>query len=133
MSATTLDDAPLRQGHARGKPVSPWHLAALAGAGGLRSPANDLLTYLEHVRDNSGPLADAIAETLRPRVEKGRMRVGLGWFSLSGGALLMHDGGTHGARSEVRVERHSGTAVVVLGDGRGGTPRAAALLLTPHR
>ena len=43
----------------------------------------------------------------------------------------MHDGGTLGARSEVRLERHSGTAVVVLGDGRRGTARAATMLLQP--
>jgi hypothetical protein len=57
--------------------------------------------------------------------------VGLGWFLLGDGDVLMHDGGTLGARSEVRLERHSGTAVVVLGDGRGGTARAAGMLLNP--
>ena len=59
------------------------------------------------------------------------MGVGLGWFLLGDGDVLMHDGGTLGARSEVRLERHSGTAVVVLGDGRRGTARAAGMLLNP--
>ena len=57
---------------------------------------------------------------------------GLGWFLLGDGDVLMHDGGTLGARSEVRLERHSGTAVVVLGDGRRGTARAAGMLLNPR-
>ncbi len=132
LESTSFDDAPLHQGHHRGKPVPPWHLAALAGAGGLRAPANDLLRFLETIRDGVGPLADAIAETLRPRSERGRMGVGLGWFLLGDGDVLMHDGGTLGARSEVRLERHSGTAVVVLGDGRRGTARAAGMLLNPR-
>lgn len=130
---TDMTDRDLRQGHARRKPVPPWHLAALAGAGALRAPAADLLTFLEAVRDGSGPLAGAIAETLGPRGKLGRMQIGLGWFIIGDGDLLMHNGGTGGSRSEVRVERHSGTCVVVLGDTRRGTPQAAASLLNPLR
>ncbi len=128
---TDLTDRDLRQGHARRKPVPPWHLAALAGAGGLRAPAADLLTFLETVRDGSGPLAGAIAETLRPRGKMGAMQIGLGWLMIGDGDLLLHNGGTGGARSEVRIERHSGTCVVVLGDARRGTPQAASSLLDP--
>jgi CubicO group peptidase (beta-lactamase class C family) len=131
LGSTSFLDTPLHQGHHRGKPVGPWHMAAMAGAGGLRAPANDLLTLLETVREGGGPLADAIAETLKPRSERRRLGVGLGWFLLGDGDVLMHDGGTLGARSEVRLERHSGTAVVVFGDGRRGTARAAGMLLNP--
>lgn len=126
-----FSDRDLRPGRARGKVVPPWHLAELAGAGALRSTAADLLTFCETVRDGTGELAGAIAETLRPRGSQGRMEVGLGWFLLGGGDLLMHNGGTRGARSEVRVERHSGTCVVVLGDWRRGTAAAATALLDP--
>jgi CubicO group peptidase (beta-lactamase class C family) len=132
LAATSFSDDALHQGRARGKPVGPWHLGALAGAGGLRSTATDLLTFLAMVRDGTGPLAQAIAQTQQPRIDGGRLRVGLGWFLLGDGDLLMHDGGTLGARSELRVERHSGTCVVVLGDGRGGTARAASTLLEPR-
>lgn len=132
LASTSFDDTALHQGHNRGKPVPPWHMAALAGAGGLRAPASDLLSFLETIREGGGELQDAIAETLRPRSERGRMGVGLGWFLLGDGDVLMHDGGTLGARSEVRLERHSGTAVVVLGDARRGTARAAGMLLNPR-
>lgn len=132
MGGATFADDCLHQGRYRGKPVGPWHLSSLAGAGGLRCSAGDLLGFLEAVRDCSGPLAPAIAETLRPRSERGRIRVGLGWFLVGQGDLLMHDGGTRGARSEVRVERPTGVCVVVLGDGRGGTARAAGMLLNPR-
>ena len=130
-ATTSFADVPLHQGHHRGKPVGPWHLAAMAGAGGLRAPASDLLRFLEAVRDGGGPLDEAIAETQRPRTDRGRLQVGLGWFLLGDGDVLMHDGGTLGASSEVRLERHSGTAVVVLGDSRRGTERAAGMLLNP--
>lgn len=129
---TSFTDDGLHRGRARGRPVGPWHLAALAGAGGLRSTADDLLTFLGTVRDGTGPLAAAISETLRPRIDHGRARVGLGWFLLGDGDLMMHNGGTLGSRSEVRVERHTGTTIAVLGDGRGGTARAAAMLLDPR-
>jgi CubicO group peptidase (beta-lactamase class C family) len=132
LGATSFQDAPLHQGRTRRGPVGPWHLAELAGAGELRSTAADLLTFLEAVRDRSGPLASAIAETLRPRAA-GRFGIGLGWFLVARGEVLMHDGGTLGARSQVRVERATGTCVVVLGDGRGGTARAAGALLRPSR
>ncbi len=124
-------DRDLHQGHGRRGPVPPWHLAELAGAGGLRSPADALLTFLETVRDGEGPLAAAIAETRRPRGDRSPLQIGLGWFLLGEGDLLTHNGGTAGARSEVRIETHSGTCVVILGDGRRGTDKAAASLLDP--
>jgi serine-type D-Ala-D-Ala carboxypeptidase/endopeptidase len=133
MASSTFGDESLRAGRHRGKEVGPWHLAALAGAGGLRSPAADLLTFAAAVASADSPLAAAIAETLRPRGSMGPAKIGLGWFMLGDGALLMHDGGTAGARTEIRVERHSRTAVVILGDGRGGTARAAGMLLDPRR
>lgn len=132
LESASFEDNGVHQGHHRGKPVAPWHLAAMAGAGGLRLSANDLLSFLETVRDGGGPLEQAITETLKPRSDQGRLAVGLGWFLLGDGDVLMHDGGTLGARSEVRVERHSGTAVVVVGDGRRGTARAAGMLLNPR-
>ena len=56
---TSLDAGPLTPGHGVfGRPAHPWNLASLAGAGGLRSTAGDLLRYLAmHTTD--GPLADA--------------------------------------------------------------------------
>lgn len=133
LSSASFDDTPLRQGHHRRRPVPPWHLASLAGAGGLHCSARDLLQFLATVRDGTGPLAGPIAETLRPRSTGPGPIVGLGWFMLGSGALLLHDGGTGGSRCEVRIERASGVCVVVIGDARRGTPKAAAQLLNPRR
>jgi D-alanyl-D-alanine-carboxypeptidase/D-alanyl-D-alanine-endopeptidase len=133
LASTSFADSPLHVGRHRRRPVGPWHLGELAGAGGLRSSADDLLTFLELFRDGDGPLDGAMADTRRPRGRKGPVAVGLGWFMLGNGRLLMHDGGTLGARSEIRLESHTGTGVVVLGDGRRGTAVAAARLLRPTR
>lgn len=131
MDSSTFEDHDLHQGRRGTRPVGPWHLAALAGAGGLRSSASDLLTFAEAVRDGTGPLQAAIACTLQPRGRSRGMQVGLGWLILGEGGLLMHDGGTLGARSEIRIERRTGTAAVVLADGRRGTAAAVGSLLSP--
>lgn len=131
LTSTSFADSPLRQGHYRGRPVGPWHLAALAGAGGLRASAGDLLAFGRIVADPAEPWTATIAQTLRPRTDRGPIRPGLGWFLMGGGQVLMHDGGTLGSRTEIRIERRSGRCVVVLGDARRGTPRAAAMLLDP--
>lgn len=46
------------------------------------------------VRDCTGPLAGPISETLVPRIDRCWVTVGLGWFMLGDGDVLMHDGGT---------------------------------------
>jgi CubicO group peptidase (beta-lactamase class C family) len=108
-----------------GGPAGPWDLAALAGAGGLRSTAPDLLRYLAAYADGvGGPLAEAAAETRRLRHRAGRLGTGLGWMVLPGGEgparfrvahdVLWHDGGTGGYRSFAATVPDTGASVVVL-------------------
>jgi CubicO group peptidase (beta-lactamase class C family) len=108
-----------------GGSAGPWDLAALAGAGGLRSTAPDLLRYLAtYAADASGPLAGAAAETRRVRHRVGRLGIGLGWMVLPGGQgparfrvphdVLWHDGGTGGYRSFAAVVPATGASVAVL-------------------
>lgn len=109
----------------RRRDTGPWHLAALAGAGGLRSTAPDLLRYLAaFAEDHTGPLAEAAAETSRVRHRVGKLGVGLAWMVIPGGEgprkfrlrsdVLWHDGGTGGYRSFAAVVPATGVAVVVL-------------------
>ncbi|MGV1004329.1 MAG: serine hydrolase domain-containing protein [Candidatus Nanopelagicales bacterium] len=132
--ATDFSDRDLKQGYAKGAPVAPWHMAEFAGAGGLRAPAVDLLTLVEALRDGGTPLDGALAETIeaRQRPTKFGPGVGLGWMLMRNGEVILHNGGTHGARSEVWFERASGTGVVVLGDGKGGADKAAAMVIRPR-
>jgi serine-type D-Ala-D-Ala carboxypeptidase/endopeptidase len=114
-------------GHTKfGRPTPPWQLAALAGAGGLRSTATDLLAFLDlhTARSQSPELAAAAAETARPRARWGRAEIGLGWLMIpprrrlpwgrQRSRVLFHEGGTGGFRSFAGVIPERGACVVVL-------------------
>lgn len=105
-------------GHdARMDSVPAWHLDALAGAGALRSTANDMLTYLAAESDTlHGPLAGAIGLGRAPRAAFGRDSIGLAWIIHSVGdhRIWWHNGGTGGFRSFVAFDPTRRVAVVVL-------------------
>ncbi|MEO8563634.1 MAG: serine hydrolase [bacterium] len=98
--------------------VPAWHLAALAGAGALRSTASDMLTYLAAVLDTTqGPLARAAALVQQPHGDfAAGMRIGLGWLLASAGSrpTWWHNGGTGGFRSIAAFDPVGQVAVVVL-------------------
>jgi CubicO group peptidase (beta-lactamase class C family) len=129
LAHTALDTPGLVQGHTwRGRPTPPWNLNDLAGAGGLRSTAADLLTYLAlHGPDASGPLADAAREARRPRAKLAGTRVGLGWLIVDD--LVLHEGGTGGFRTFAATRPDTGDAVVVLANHARSTARLGLQLL----
>jgi CubicO group peptidase (beta-lactamase class C family) len=104
----------------RGRPVPPFQIPALPGAGALRSTASDMLRFLAANLDpGRTSLAAPLARIQQPRQRKGRgMQVGLGWMIARSpgqrGPLLWHNGGTTGFRSFAAVARDRGIAVVVL-------------------
>jgi CubicO group peptidase (beta-lactamase class C family) len=112
--------ARLVPGHdARGKPVENWDLPTLAGAGALRSTANDMLKF---VAANAGlarsELAPAMELSHAARHQAGSsvLSVGLGWHILqrTGGAIVWHNGGTGGYHSFVAFDKAGKRGVVVL-------------------
>lgn len=120
VSLTDSMRARLAPGHGLAlEPVKGWDLRALAGAGGLRSTVNDLLTFVEaNVGLVHSPLQEAIALTHRPRREfpGAGMAIGLAWIVRSehGREFIWHNGGTGGYRSFLGFVRDSRTGVVVL-------------------
>jgi D-alanyl-D-alanine-carboxypeptidase/D-alanyl-D-alanine-endopeptidase len=128
--------ARLATGHTRrGRPVAPFQLPALVGAGGLRSTAADLLRFLEANLDPARtPLASQLERAQQPRFQRrGGWGVGLGWMIArpprAAGPVLWHNGGTSGFRSFVALDRGAGTAVVVLSNTARSVDRLGLRLL----
>jgi D-alanyl-D-alanine-carboxypeptidase/D-alanyl-D-alanine-endopeptidase len=136
-TGTRIDGGRLATGHRRGgRPTPHWDLAALAGAGGLRSTAADLLAFLRlHADPSDRPLAVAARETQRPRARFRSTHVGLGWFLLPPGAghmpfeLLVHEGGTGGFRAFAGLSPAHRVAAVVLTNQTRGVGRLGLRVL----
>jgi serine-type D-Ala-D-Ala carboxypeptidase/endopeptidase len=97
-------------------PVANWDFPTLAGAGALRSSANDMLTFLEACLGYKGsPLATAIKAMLEVRRPLGRS-IGLGWFIFptDDREIANHDGGTGGFCSWAGYDPKERTGAVVL-------------------
>jgi CubicO group peptidase (beta-lactamase class C family) len=98
-------------------PVAKLDLPTLAGAGALRSSANDMLTFLEaFLGYKQSPLAPAMKAMLEVRRPAGQTKIGLGWFiySTDGREIAWHNGGTGGFRSFVGYDPKERVGVVVL-------------------
>ena len=101
------------------EPVKNWDLPALAGAGALRSTANDLLSFLAaNLGYTRSPLAPSMAAMLKVRRPTGQpgLEVGLGWhiYTTNGKEIIWHNGGTGGYRSFIGFDPKSRVGVVAL-------------------
>jgi D-alanyl-D-alanine-carboxypeptidase/D-alanyl-D-alanine-endopeptidase len=101
------------------RPAKPWRFVR-PGAGGIRSTANDMLTFAAAAIDPKSPIAPAMKIALGARVPGGNQgyEQALGWQvgKLEPGAreMLIHNGGTGGFRSVLALLPAEGKAVVVL-------------------
>jgi len=108
-------------------PDANWDLPALAGAGGIRSTAADMLKLIQ------AALADADTEQRRAlriafqkRVDlKNGQAIGLNWFIARDGVTRWHTGMTGGYSSWLSIIPNSGIGVVVLSNT--ATSRTAEL------
>jgi CubicO group peptidase (beta-lactamase class C family) len=111
----------LAQGHLSNLNATPdWDLPTLAGAGALRSTANDLLKFMKAtcVADAGAPLRPAIdllLQTRRP-TNNSNSKVGLGWFVRSGNddEIVWKDGMTGGYASFAGFSTRLRSGAVVL-------------------
>lgn len=119
LSGTAFTDtmrAHLAPGHdEKGKPAKNWDIDALAGAGAIRSTANDMLRYLKaNMNEGASPLGAAMKFAQQPRAEMGKeMRIGLAWMTTSKN-IVWHNGGTGGYRSFIGFTTDGKHGVVVL-------------------
>lgn len=125
MSDTSVSLSPgqrarFAQGHdAYMQPAKPWRLAVLAGAGGIRSTANDMLKFSAAALDPKSPIGPAMKLALAQRRATGNPRFdqALGWEVVHpepGREVVVHDGGTGGFRSSLALEPAKRRAAVVL-------------------
>lgn len=129
--------ARLAAGHdERLEPAQAWDLPALAGAGSLRSSANDLLTLLAAFTGAvKSPLAPAMAtmpQTRRPN-RLYMLDQALGWFVIGKGdeQFFIHGGGTFGFASSLAYDPKTRTGVVVLSNAANSVDDIARHLLRP--
>jgi len=101
------------------EPVTNWDLPTLAGAGALRSTANDLLTFLAaNLGDTKLPLGQAMSSMLAVRRPTGTpgLEIALGWHVTTNEdrETIWHNGGTGGFRSYIAFDLKRRLAIVVL-------------------
>ena len=101
-------------------PVENWDLPpAIAGAGALRSSANDLLTFLAanlgHTKTHLAPAMAAMLSVRRPTGNPD-LEIALAWhiFTANGKEIVWHNGGTGGYRSFMGFDPKSRVGVAVL-------------------
>jgi CubicO group peptidase (beta-lactamase class C family) len=108
-------------------PAHAWDLDALAGAGGIRSTAADMLTYLEaqlhpdHLpasalaspNGKTLPAAIALDHVIHADAGNG-MHIALNWFQYDATGSFWHNGGTGGFSSYAIFNPEKDFAVIVL-------------------
>lgn len=123
----------------------PWDLDSLAGAGAIRSTADDLLTYLEAnlhpeklpLSKATGPsartLPDAIklSHELRNTASPG-MHIAFAWLQVDSNGSYWHNGGTGGYNSFVFFNPREDYAAVVLVNRTNGPRGGLADLIGQH-
>lgn len=129
-------EARMAQGHnKRGKAVPPWNMADLAGAGGLRSTAADLVALVRaQLHPDGSPLGDAVR--LSHAVDYASnpfMRTHLGWMSVGPRGKnyrqFFHNGRTGGFASFVGFTPAKDVAVVALSNTARSLDRTVLTLL----
>lgn len=125
MRDTTIMLSPDQQrrfapGHDRHmRPARPWTLPTLAGAGAIRSTADDMLTFLAAAMNPASPIGPAMKLATGGRRPTGKpsTEIGLGWIisqPTKGRETLFHNGGTGGFRSAMLLDPARRSGVVVL-------------------
>ena len=109
-----------------------WDFDALAGAGALRSTANDILKLAAaSLGDDDRPVVKAIHEAWKPHYGKpGEIGVGLGWHIARDGVSRWHNGQTAGYSSAMFVfpPKHLGVVVLCNTASELTTPLAEKIL-----
>lgn len=120
MALTATMQNNLATGHdARGKAVANWDMPTLAGAGALRSSAQDMLRYLQaHMHTASVKTPAGLPLVQQPQRPTGMpgLQIGLAWHlqSVRGQTVVWHNGMTGGYASFIGFTADGQRGVIVL-------------------
>lgn len=123
MKSTVITFSPelierLATGHNSRGEVSNWDIPTLAGAGAIRSTADDMLTFLAaNMGLTNSHLSEAMNLTHKERVNASKTtKIGLGWHIRvnEDTRIIWHNGGTGGYRTFCGFIKDKKTGVVVL-------------------
>lgn len=115
----------LVKGHDQiGNVAKNWDIPTLAGAGALRSSANDMLTFLgANIGEPTTDLERAMRVSHEHRTQAGPgMGVGLNWHirEVGDARIVWHNGGTGGYRTFAGFDPERGVGAVVLTNSAHG-------------
>jgi CubicO group peptidase (beta-lactamase class C family) len=124
-SGITLDEAKQKRlappHDADGEPNHTWDLAALAGAGGIRSTIPDMLKFARAQFAKPEPLAKAIELSQQKRHDGANGHaIALGWHFARDGETLWHNGQTGGYHAFLGVQPKRNRAVCILANTSRG-------------
>jgi D-alanyl-D-alanine-carboxypeptidase/D-alanyl-D-alanine-endopeptidase len=119
ISLSASMQARLAVGHdGEGNAVPNWDLPTLAGAGALRSTANDMVKFLQANLADSGPLSAALQRSHGKQRNAGNpdTDIGLGWLitKTPAGEIFWHNGQTGGYHSFIGMDSKNKAGVVIL-------------------
>lgn len=108
----------LTVGHSDSSPVAHWDFGILAGAGAIRSNAEDMMRYVKaEMGILPSPLKQAMELTQQPHRNVAKdIQIGLGWHiqSVNDDELFWHNGGTGGYTSFTGFSRKTNKAITIL-------------------
>ena len=112
----------LAHGHdENGKPARNWDMPIFAGAGGVRSTANDLIKFMAvNLGLTEAPLSKAAQRSQELQFEcckeQRPIEMGMGWFREPQfeGQILSHGGSTGGYRTRIALDMGKRKGVIVL-------------------
>lgn len=117
--------------------VENWDIPTFAGAGAIRSTAEDMLQYLAaNIGLMDSPVRSAMELAHQPRKNfgDGYTKIGLGWIIVGEGenCYHWHDGGTGGYRTFAGVSTEKKRGVVVLTNSNISPDDIGRHLLNPE-
>lgn len=125
----------LAPGHnSAGVRVKNWDIPTLAGAGALRSTANDMLKFLAaNMGLQASPLLPALEQSHISRFQNSDMEFGMGWHirPAFGARYVWHNGGTGGYHSFAGFDPKAKRGVVVLANSANDIDDLGWHLLNP--